>query len=404
MKDIRLRVALILTAVAVGAGSRDDTTAPPEAQPRHASAAAAAAGTLPFDQLSGGQGPYTCAVTPDSKAYCWGQNVFGQLGDGTTTNRVKPVAVAGGHAFSQVSTGFYHTCGVTPDHHAYCWGSNQFGALGDGTTTDHFTPVAVAGGHLFRQVDAGTVFTCGVSYPDNRGYCWGDNTRGQVGNGSTSSSLILTPTAVVGGLTFKNVTAGDVHACGIGTTTNRAYCWGWNANGRLGDSTNVTRPRPTRVAAGTRKFLQIDAGWAHTCAVTTTNKAFCWGYGQSGQLGIGKALGTSLWPRAVAGGLSFRRVTAGRDHTCGETPASRAYCWGNNGKGPLGDGTTTSRLSPVPVTGGLLFAQVSAGWSHTCGKTSANVAYCWGDNAQGELGDGTSQNYRTKPTAVAGPM
>jgi alpha-tubulin suppressor-like RCC1 family protein len=97
-------------------------------------------------------------------------------------------------------------------------------------------------------------------------------------------------------------------------------------------------------------------------------------------------------------------VTTGRDHTCGETTGSRAYCWGYNYRGQLGDGTTTTRLIPAPVTGGLFFAQVSAGWSHTCGKTSANVAYCWGDNALGALGDGTSQNYRTKPTPVAGPM
>lgn len=303
-----------------------------------------------------------------------------------------------------MSTGYYHTCGITPDHQAYCWGSNQFGALGDGTMTDHSTPVPVAGGHQFRQIDVGTVFTCAVRYGDDRGYCWGENRFGQLGNGSTSDSPTLTPTAIAGGLTFKQVVAGDVHACGISTTTNRAYCWGANFNGRLGDSTTVTRPKPTRVAAGTRQFQQINAGWAHTCAVTTTGKAFCWGYGQLGQLGIGRTTGGSLWPRAVVGGLTFRRVTTGRDHICGETPGSRAYCWGVNDRGQLGTGTTTSTLSPVPVTGGLFFAQVSAGWSHTCGKTSANVAYCWGDNAQGALGDGTSQNYRTQPTAVAGPM
>jgi alpha-tubulin suppressor-like RCC1 family protein len=404
MKDIRLRSALVLTAVAAVAACRDDTTAPTEVAPQALPAAVAAAGALPLYQVSGGESPYTCAVTPDSRAYCWGWNLFGQLGDGTTANHLKAVAVAGGHSFTQVSTGWYHTCAVTSDHRAYCWGSNQFGALGDGTTTDHPTPVAVAGGHPFRQVAVGTGFTCGVSYPDDRGYCWGDDAYGQLGNGSTSSSPILMPIAVVGGLTFTQVNAGDVHACGISTTTNRAYCWGWNANGRLGDSTTVNRPRPTRVAAGTRQFRQIDAGWAYTCAVTTSDRAFCWGYGQTGQLGIGKAIGVSYWPRAVAGGLSFRRVTTGRDHTCGETTASRAYCWGWNNRGQLGDGTTTTRVGPVSVAGGLLFAQVSAGWSHTCGKTSANVAYCWGDNAQGELGDGTSQNYRTKPTAVAGAM
>lgn len=404
MRVIGLRAALMLTAIAVAA-CNDDTPAPTEVTAGHPSAAVTAAGALPFFQVSAGRAQQTCAVTPDSHAYCWGNNIHGQLGDGTKANHPKPAEVAGGHLFTQVSSGVYHACGLTPDHRAWCWGTNLFGALGDGTTSDHFTPVAVAGGLQFRQIDVGGDFTCGIGYSDNRAYCWGANRWGQLGNGSTSdNNLTLTPTAVVGGLTFNQVNAGDVHACGISKTTNRAYCWGANLNGRLGDSTNVTRPRPTRVAAGSRQFKQIDAGYAHTCAVTTTDKAFCWGYGSSGQLGIDKALGTSLWPRAVVGGLSFRRVTLGREYTCGETNASKAYCWGLNSHGQLGDGTTTSRLSPVPVTGGLSFAQVSAGWTHTCGKTSANVAYCWGENTYGAVGDGTSQNNRTKPTAVAGPM
>jgi alpha-tubulin suppressor-like RCC1 family protein len=301
-------------------------------------------------------------------------------------------------SFSQVSAGWEHACGVTPDYHAYCWGNNGIGALGDGTTNDHSTPVAVAGGHQFRQVDAGMDFTCGVSYPDNRAYCWGNNFFGQLGTGSGSSPSALKPAAVVGGLSFRQVKAGAMHACGV-TTTNQAYCWGYNANGRLGDSTNVNRPQPARVAAGTRQFRQLDAGGAHTCAVTTTYRAFCWG-ANAGALGNGKTA-TSFWPRAVVGGLSIRRVTTGSGFTCAETTSSKAYCWGENRSGQLGDGTTTDRLTPVPVAGGLSFAQVSAGAGHTCGKTAANVAYCWGDNLLGALGDGTWQNYRTKPTRVS---
>jgi alpha-tubulin suppressor-like RCC1 family protein len=198
------------------------------------------------------------------------------------------------------------------------------------------------------------------------------------------------------------VRTGAFHTCGI-TTTNRAYCWGYNISGRLGDSTNVTRLRPTRVAAGTRQFRQIDAGGDYSCAVTTTYRAFCWGNGRNGSLGTGKAL-VSFWPRAVAGGLSLRRVTTGSGQTCGETTGNRAYCWGENSYGQLGDGTTTNRLTPVPVADRRYFAQVSAGADHTCGKTPADVAYCWGDNVLGALGDGTWQNYRTTPTPVAGAM
>lgn len=396
------RSFMTASALLLGAlGCRDDTTAPsgpPATAPQPAVAAATA---LQFYQLSVGQDEFTCGVTPEYLAYCWGRNYRGQLGDGTTvTARLTPVAVNTTLRFRQVSAGSGHTCGVTPDYRAYCWGDNGIGALGDGTTTQHLTPVAVAGGLKFRQVDAGMDFTCGITYPDNRAYCWGNNWAGQLGDGTTATRLA--PRAVVGGLYFKQVKAGAFHACGI-TTTSRAYCWGYNANGELGDSTNVTRLRPTRVAAGTRSFREIDAGSAHTCAVTTAYRAFCWGNGRLGALGTGK-LGMAFSPRAVAGGLSFRRVTAGSGHTCGETTGSRAYCWGYNAYGELGDGTRTNRLSPVPVAGGLSFAQVNAARETTCGKTPLNVAYCWGDNTLGAVGDGTWQNIRMTPTPVAGAM
>ena len=393
------RSIVALSALLVSLGCRDETG--PLTEPTLTLQPTVAAATaLAFYQLSGGQDLYTCGVTSDYRAYCWGRNYRGQLGDGTTvTARLTPVAVATTQRFRQVSAGWAHTCGVTPDYRAYCWGDNVAGALGDGTTIQRLTPVSVTGGRKFRQVDAGIDFTCGVSYPDNRSFCWGNNWAGQLGDGTTTSRL--RPTLVVGGLYFKQVRTGGFHACGI-TTTNRAYCWGYNSSGRLGDSTNVTRLRPTRVAAGSRRFRHVDAGGDHTCAVTTTYRAFCWGNGANGALGNGKTY-LSFWPRAVAGGLSFERVTTGNGHTCGETAGNRAYCWGYNGHGQLGDGTTTTRLTPVPVAGGLFFRQVSAGREHTCGKTPADVAYCWGDNLLGALGDGTWQNHRVVPVPVAGP-
>jgi alpha-tubulin suppressor-like RCC1 family protein len=393
-------VARCVLPVLAAVGCRNDAVLPTESAPIAFSVTSAAT-ALAFSQLGSGV-DFTCGVTPDSRAYCWGFDGHGGIGrPGAIGPNPKPSPVVTTLSFRQVSAGFYHACGVTPDNHAYCWGGNSYGELGDGTTTDHATPVPVAGGHLFRQVDAGKHLTCGVSYPDNRGYCWGDDTYGQLGRGRHFGSESHVPVALAGGLTFQRVSAGYVHACGI-TTTTQAYCWGNNDEGQLGDSTHgLSRDQPTRVAAGTRQFRQVEAGGGHTCAVTTTASAFCWGDGRQGQLGIGKAI-LSYWPRAVAGGLSFRRVTAAGGHTCGETTGSRAYCWGSNGDGELGDGARTTRLSPVPVAGGLSFAQVSAGAGHTCGKTSANVAYCWGDNSYGQLGDGTTTR-RLNPRAVVGP-
>jgi alpha-tubulin suppressor-like RCC1 family protein len=371
---------------------REDTQSPtpPESAPALATTATAAPA---FTQVSAGARE-TCGVTAENGAYCWGFNEFGEIGDGTTTGRLRPVAVAGGLLFRMISVGTNYACGVTTDYRAYCWGFNGDGLLGDGTTINRASPVPVAGGKRFRLVDAGTEHTCGVSYPDNLGYCWGYNGRGGLGDGTITKRL--TPTAVSGGLQFRQVAAGLEHTCGV-TTSDRAYCWGSDSVGQVGDSVSAAhRLTPTRVKIN-RRFRQIDAGAGFSCAVTTTGKAFCWGNGRDGQVGDGKDF-LRYWPVAVAGKHAFGRVTTGERHTCGETTDNRTYCWGSGG---IGDGTITQHLTPALVAGGHFFSQVSAGGDHTCGRTPAAVAYCWGSNEDGEVGDGTT-TLRLKPVRVAG--
>ncbi len=389
----------ILMAV-IGCGEAGSPTAPepgPAFDTRPANA-------VSFDQVSAGFF-HSCGVTPDHRAYCWGQNLFGQLGDGTTTNSLTPVAVAGGLRFRQVSAGARHTCGVTLGNVAYCWGPNFTGQLGDGTTTNRLTPVAVAGGLRFHEVSASGNgdHTCGVA-TGNVAYCWGANFNAQLGDG-TANNFRLTPVSVAGGLRFRQVSAGGIHTCGV-ATNNRAYCWGTNLFGQFGNGAInngpqvVVTPTPVAVAGGLR-FHQVDAGTIHTCGVSTDNRAYCWGDNEFGLLGDGTTT-TRLTPVAVSGGLRFRQVSAGENfHTCGVTTANLAYCWGANFFGMLGDGTTTRRLTPVAVAGGLRFRQVTTGLHHSCGVVTGNWAYCWGANDEGQLGDGTTAT-RLRPVAVAG--
>jgi alpha-tubulin suppressor-like RCC1 family protein len=376
--------------------SKDLPTEP--AEPTSTPSLAVTAAALTFHQVSAGE-THTCGVTTENVAYCWGLNHYGELGDGTTTDRARPVPVQGGLHFRLVSTGSDHTCGVTTENVAYCWGLNIYGQLGDGTTSDHSTtPVAVAGNRQFRLVDAGVAHTCALSYPDRRAYCWGNNGYGQLGDGS--ETVRRTPVAVVGARAFRSLAAGNAHTCAV-TPTYQAYCWGYNRFGQLGDGTEVLQRSQPSLVAGGRQFVQVDAGWYHTCAVTPGERAFCWGNGRNGQIGDGRTY-LRFTPRAVAGGLSFSRVTAGGAHSCGETTGNRAYCWGYNSSGQLGDGTTTTRLTPTAVVGGLTFKQVTAGAGHTCGVSGADRAYCWGANYFGQLGDGTTTD-RLRPTAVVGP-
>jgi alpha-tubulin suppressor-like RCC1 family protein len=415
----RRRTFRVLYALVLAAPScRDDAGSPVE--PTKPESQVSVAATLVFRQVSAG-GIHSCGVTTDNLAYCWGYNVLGQLGVGTKYGpqlcledeacSTRPVLVARSLVFRTVSAGWYHTCGVTTEDLAYCWGNNFLGKLGDGSTTDRLTPVAVRGGLRFRHLSAGAEHTCGVT-TEGIAYCWGANYAGQLGEGSTTNRL--TPVAVAGGRQFRHVSAAGDHTCGV-TTANVAFCWGDNTYGQLGDSTLATRRlRPARVAGG-RYYRQLEAGDFHTCAVTTGDRAFCWGNGTNGQIGNTRKAEINRWPRAVAGGLSVDRVTAGRFHSCGETTGNRAYCWGANFDGQLGNGTDTGpettcpftacSTRPVAVSGGLYFDQVDAGGTHTCAKTPAGVAYCWGNTEYGDLGDGRGgRTSQVTPTAVLNPL
>jgi alpha-tubulin suppressor-like RCC1 family protein len=224
-------------------------------------------------------------------------NGFGQLGDGTVTNRLTPVLVSGGLRFDRVDGGGDHTCGLTLDNLAYCWGGNIKGQLGDGTRQKHTVPVAVAGGLRFRQVSAGGAHTCGRTLAD-QAYCWGFNKFGQLGDGTIA--LRLRPVRVhAAGRRFSELNAGLVPTCGVDRDNNRAFCWWANIEGQLGDGTTTNRLTPVAVAGG-HLFRQVSEGSHHSCAVNTDDRAFCWGQGGLGELGDGTS-GNSLTPVAVAG-------------------------------------------------------------------------------------------------------
>jgi alpha-tubulin suppressor-like RCC1 family protein len=382
-------------------GCREDAESPagPEATAPGAPALATAPAPLAFRQVSAGTAR-TCGVTTSNLAYCWGGG------------RLRPVAVAGGHHFVQISVGEGHICAVTTENRAYCWGANKWGQLGDGTLTDRPTPVVIPG-HRFRQIRAGYLHTCGIS-PTNIAYCWGNNDEGQLGTGGSQTSI---PTRVARGLLWNQVIAGASHTCGV-TTDHRGYCWGANDFGELGDGTKIQRQKPALVAGGL-SFRQVvpGGGWfpdfvepfvddGHTCGITTADKAYCWGLNESGVLGSGTGA-NSLTPVAVAGGRRYGLLNTGWLHSCAVTTSAAAFCWGSNADGQLGVGSaTSSSFSPLRVAGGLELTAVSAGTlgRHSCSWTTTDHrAYCWGDNAAGQLGDGTTTD-RPKPVAVLGPM
>lgn len=286
-------------------------------------------------------------------------------------------------AFASIAPGNTYTCGVTVEDLAYCWGNNLVGQLGDGTEGDiKLTPGPVAGGIRFRAVSAQYMHTCGLT-PAGAAYCWGRNFTGRPGAGTPPWGHVLTPAPVVGDLTFAAIHVGGWFLCGL-TPGGEAYCWGQNDQGSVGDGTTMDRRVPVPVAGGHR-FAALTTGGLHACGITLQGAGYCWGRNQVGALGDGTTIGRSE-PVAVSGGLVFKSLSAGVGLTCGVASDGVAYCWGENYRGALGDGTETDRLEPTPVAGGLRFQSVQAGGLNSCGLAVDGRAYCWGDNASGKLG------------------
>jgi alpha-tubulin suppressor-like RCC1 family protein len=239
-------------------------------------------GALSFAQVSAGYGS-ACGVTTTGAAYCWGWS--GEDGNGGT-NRTSPVPMPGELTFAHVSAGFGGgACGVTPAGAAYCWSQGN-----------PELPGLVLGGLAFAQVEKGWGHTCGMTAA-GAAYCWGDNESGQLGDGTTTPNY-WSPVPVLGELTFAEVSAGTHYSCGV-TTGGAAYCWGWNSVGQLGDGTTTDRTTPVPVLGGLT-FARVSAGYYHTCGVTTTGAAYCWGENNYGQLGNGTTTPSTV-PVKVAG-------------------------------------------------------------------------------------------------------
>jgi alpha-tubulin suppressor-like RCC1 family protein len=327
---------------------------------------------------------HSCALQPISEELlCWGDNDRGQVNSEVQGPAESPVHVQIGTKYRQISAGYDRTCAIAEDARTYCWG-----AWNDEQEFDA-SRQPVPGGIAFQTISVGPDHACGLTAA-GAAYCWGANHSYQLAQ-PDSTFETTTPVLVPGGLTFRTISAGTDHTCGV-TTANQAYCWGWNERGQLGiddsDAIHVYSATPFAVAGG-HSFASVSAGDQHTCGVTTTSQAYCWGDNGGGQLGTDSE-GSEFAPAPVAGGLAFSSISAGSGITCGLTTSGQAYCWGINEAGALGTGTNASSFSPAPVAGGHTFSSVTTGFGHSCGIATDRQLYCWGWNGYFQIGDGTN--------------
>ena len=353
---------------------------------------------------------HTCVAVEKGGASCWGLNAMGALGNGTVNNQFTPVDVSGiDKDVGEIVAGVYHTCALIQTGAVKCWGANGYGQLGDGTWPDQVTPDDVAGlTDGASHVEAGEEFSCALLQSGSV-MCWGNNSSGQLGNGNTAGVLSdvvrtwhqSTPVNVVGlADDVTDIAVGGRHVCVV-VESGDVMCWGNNSSGQLGDDTQDDRNIPGAVA-GLSGVTAIAAGYMHTCALVDTGAIKCWGLNVAGQLGIGST-DDQLTPVNVVGldGGAIK-ITAGGASTCALMETGAVKCWGWNGYGQLGDGTTEFRLLPTSVVGltnGIL--DVESGYNHTCAIREEGSLICWGYNDDGQLGDGTTDD-RNTPVAVTG--
>jgi alpha-tubulin suppressor-like RCC1 family protein len=314
--------------------------------------------------------------------------------------------VAPTNAFATMEGGRDHACGLTSAGLGWCWGRNAYGQLGDSSAAATPVPVAVLhpSGVTFDSITGGGAHTCALTGA-GQAYCWGHNADGRLGDSTTVLPLMPVAVLPLGGIVFTRINAGDMHTCGL-DGSGQAYCWGGNANGQVGDSTWANlRISPTAVhqPAGV-SFAAVVGGQAHSCALDGSGQAYCWGYDGDGALGNGGTVG-GLIPSAVQQpvGVSFASIAAWR-HTCAVDAGGQAYCWGENAAGQVGDGTTADANAPVAVLQpvGVTFSVVSAGGDHSCALDGSGNAWCWGGDSSGQLGNGTGGASLT-PVAVTMP-
>ncbi|NRA04556.1 MAG: chromosome condensation regulator RCC1 [Myxococcales bacterium] len=329
---------------------------------------------------------HSCALLAEGAVECWGLNDSGQVGDGTTVDRATPTAVTGlTDSAVSILAGGVHTCAQLASGSLSCWGDNSQGQLGNGTTIASATPTAVSGlGGLVQSFSVGQRHSCAVLVGGSV-RCWGDNTSGQIGDGTTQDRLV--PTEVSGlGAAVNSVSAGDGHSCAV-TTGGAVLCWGDNLFGQGGDGSLTSNSVPTPVSGLSAGAVAVATGGLHTCALTTAGAVLCWGDNFFGQVGTA-GLGDELTPVTVAGiGGPAQTITTGDSFSCALLVSGALRCWGDNFDGGLGDGSMIDRSTPAEVSGfssGVV--EVELGTFHGCARTDADLLYCWGDNFFGQLG------------------
>jgi alpha-tubulin suppressor-like RCC1 family protein len=335
-------------------------------------------------QVDGGD-RHTCGVI-DGGLYCWGENQSGALGLGTFENAPTPMRVGMQADWTSAGAGNGFSCGIRAGL-VFCWGTGSSGQLGAGQFLDSTSPLEVSLPGNANQLAVGSQHACAI-LDDERLFCWGHNAEGQLAQDDPWSAPGVnsaTPLEVASGTTWSKVAAGDGHTCGL-QTDGTLWCWGRNSRGELGQGTaQADQTRVPEQSGVEANWEDIATGQNHSCGIRGGH-LYCWGANGHGQLGSAVAEFAEE-PTLVSGINGALQVTVDTFHTCVIAAGRELSCWGRNIEGILGDGTIEARSVPTPAVPLSGWDQVAAGRFHTCG-TREGAILCTGENGDGRLGVG----------------
>lgn len=381
---------------------------------------------------------HSAAVTEDGDLYCWGDNYYGQLGNGTTEDQYSPVKILDN--VMSVSLEDWHSAAITANGDLYCWGNNEYGQIGNGmeNTLERIetTPQKVLGNVV--SVALGKVHTAALTENGDL-YCWGDNGNGQIGNGAATYRKQTTPVKVLEDVVF--VTSGGRNTAAI-TSNGDLYCWGDNNYGQVGNGTTEDQTTPVKVLSN---VTSVSLASYHSAAITTNGDLYCWGNNSSGEIGNGTTTvqttpikvmdhiaevsmdddGEIYWGNTAA--ITFdgdlycwgrqqnaripekvlehvTMVSLSGTHSAAITRSGDLYCWGDNQYGQVGNGSSTfvDQEEPVKILGNVSAVRLksdSTFESYSMAETKNGDLYAWGDNVSGQIGNGTT-DMQTTPVRV----
>jgi alpha-tubulin suppressor-like RCC1 family protein len=356
-----------------------------------------AAAMTGFTQVAVGTS-FTCALKSDQTVWCWGLNSSGQLGDGTTTNRNRPVQVSGLTGVTAIDNQSDFACALKSDQTVWCWGNGGFGQLGNGATVNASTPVQASGLSGVVQISVGYGHGCAV-LSDGTVRCWGWNVNQMLGNGTTVSSS--TPIAVSGITTATQIRAGAWQNCVL-LANQTLTCWGGGTGGFRGDGNATsasTKSSPTGISGVT---MLSNAHGQHICVKLSDQSVKCWGYNDHGQVGDNTQVDKNS-PVVIADLAGVIGISSANHTSCAIKADQTVLCWGWGSWNQLGNGSNADKFVPTAVPNVAGANQVSAGYTHTCVLLTDTSIQCWGRNQSGEIGNGITGPGQVYATAVLAP-